>query len=79
MPSGGFMPSCEIEREREISLSEEAQIDWKVEMDSLGLQSVRPDFHVSDLGERAKAVWRVGGSSQLKGLCGFPWSNGVWL
>jgi hypothetical protein len=70
------MPSCEIERE--ISLSEEAQTDWMVEMDSLGLQSVRPDFHVSDPGERAKVVWRVGGSSQLKWLCSFPWSSGVW-
>jgi hypothetical protein len=78
MPSGGSVPSCKIEREREISLSEEAQIDWTVEMDSLGLQSDRLDFHVSDPGERAKAVWHVGESSQLKGLCSFPWSNDVW-
>jgi hypothetical protein len=76
MPSGGSVPSCKIERE--ISLSEEAQIDWTVEIDSLGLQSDRLDFHVSGPGERAKAVWRVGGSSQLKGLCSFLWSNGVW-
>jgi hypothetical protein len=27
MPSGGSVPSCEIEREREIPLSEEAQTD----------------------------------------------------
>jgi hypothetical protein len=76
MPSGGSVPSCEIEREREISLGEEAQTDWTVDMDLLGLQSDRSDFHVSDPGERAKEVWRVGGSSQLKGLCSFPWSSG---
>jgi hypothetical protein len=76
MPSGGSVPSCEIERE--ISLSEKAQTDWTVEMDSIGLQSNCPDFHISDLGERAKAVWRVGGSSQLKGLYSFPWIHGVW-
>jgi hypothetical protein len=72
------MPSCEIEREGEISLSEEAQTDWIIEMDSLGLQLDCPNFHVSDLGERAKAVWRVGVSSQMKGLHSFPWSNNLW-